>query len=67
MVQRVVLSKASPVEDHLEVSVPRAREVHLQADLHSLHFYNIVAGSTVWMVMRLRGGMDAGALVVAII
>ena len=36
------------------------------ADLHSLHFYNIVAGSTVWMVMRLRGGMDAGALVIAI-
>ena len=36
------------------------------ADHHSLHFYNIVAGSTMWMVMRLRGGMDAGALVIAI-
>ena len=36
------------------------------ADHHSLHFYNVVAGSTVWMVMRLRGGMDAGAIVVAI-
>ena len=34
MVQRVVLSKAAPVEDHVEVSVPRAREVQLQADLH---------------------------------
>ena len=30
------------------------------ADHHSLNFYNIVSGSTVWMVMRLRGSMDAG-------
>ena len=30
------------------------------ADHHSLNFYNIVAGITVWMVMRLRGGIDAG-------
>ena len=36
------------------------------ADHHSLNFYNVVSGSTVWMVMRLRGGMDAGALVIAI-
>ena len=30
------------------------------ADHHSMNFYNVVSGSTVWMVMRLRGGMDAG-------
>ena len=28
---------------------------------NTLDHYNIMSGSTVWMVMRLRGGMDAGA------
>ena len=35
-------------------------------DHNTIDHYNIVSGSTVWMVMRLRGGMDAGALVIAI-
>ena len=33
---------------------------HRLADHRTLNSYNIVSGSTVWMVMRLRGGMDAG-------
>ena len=33
---------------------------HRLADHRTLNSYNIVPGSTVWMVMRLRGGMDAG-------
>ena len=33
---------------------------HRLADHRTLDSYNIISGSTVWMVMRLRGGMDAG-------
>ena len=29
----------------------------------TLGHYHITAGATVWMVLRLRGGMDAGAVV----
>ena len=32
-------------------------------DHNTIDHYNIVSGSTVWMVMRLRGGMIAGAVV----
>ena len=35
---------------------------HRLADHRTLNSYNIVSGSTVWMVMRLRGGMVAGPL-----
>ena len=36
----------------------------LRLDDHTtIDHYNIVSGSTVWMVMRLRGGMIAGAVV----
>ena len=33
---------------------------HRLADDRMLNSYNIISGSTVWMVMRLSGGMDAG-------
>ena len=32
---------------------------HRLIDVQTLSFYNIVSGSTVWMVMRLRGGAKA--------
>ena len=38
---------------------------HRLVDHQTLNFYNIVSGSAVWMVMRLRGGMDAGAALLA--